>query len=447
MNDFINTMLPCSCGKEHHFNIQGIEISHNAISLLPSFLKEDNYKKPFFVYDMNTYQVAGKIVEEVATLNHISFEKIVLSYEYLVPDETSLGEILTAYDRSCDIIIGVGSGTINDLCRFVSFQLHLPFYIIATAASMDGYASDCAPLITKNMKVTYQTHTPSGIIASTEILKNTSLEMISAGVGDILGKYTSLCDWELSHLVTGEYYCPFITDLVKKSMATMVDNLAHIPQKEEKVIGTIMEALVLSGIAMSYAGNSRPASGSEHHLSHYWEMQFLFKGRKPILHGTKVGVATVMVLKMYEHLKNSVIDFDRAMEKAQSFSKTHWELDMKRMYRSASTQVIALEKTAQKNKSQQIVKRIEFYKANWNQIIDLLNQNLPTSQAVEKMLTSINAPTSPAEIGVDDQMFVDSVLGAKELRNRFGLLQLLFDLGISKEVAESVISGSSIKQF
>lgn len=130
-------------------------------------------------------------------------------------------------------------------------------------------------------------------------------------------------------MISGEYYCEEIVEIVRKAIDIIVSEIDNILKRKDDSIKKVMEALVLSGIAMSYTKNSRPASGSEHHLSHYWEMMFMFQGKKPVLHGRKVGVGTVEVCKIYEKLINSEIDFKRARELAKSFSLTDWEEDIK----------------------------------------------------------------------------------------------------------------------
>lgn len=105
------------------------------------------------------------------------------------------------------------------------------------------------------------------------------MEMITAGLGDILGKYTCLLDWKMAHIITGEYYCSHIADMVKEAVEIVVEESTRIKDRNPDAVKAVTEALVLSGIAMSFVGNSRPASGSEHHLSHYWEMKFQAEGK------------------------------------------------------------------------------------------------------------------------------------------------------------------------
>ena len=299
---------------------------------------------------------------------------------------------------------------------------------------MDGFASTGAPLITNHLKTTYTTHSPQAIIGDLDILCKAPMNMITAGLGDILGKYTCLTDWKISHIINEEYYCETIAQMVEVSIRKVVDNIGLVKTRDPKVIANIMEALVLTGIAMSFVGNSRPASGSEHHISHFWEMKFLFEGRKPVLHGTKVGIGTVAVTYLYSVLKTQKIDFQKARLAAKNFDYKKWEKKIIETYSRAAPGVIELEKKVKKNSAETHAVRIANIEKNWPEIVKVMDSLPPVSQ-IEQMLSGLDAPINPAQVGVDYQTVVDSILVAKEVRDRYTLLQLLWDLGIADEMA------------
>src|SRR5699024_9594226 len=185
-----------------------------------------------------------------------------------------------------------------------------------------------------HLKTTFEARPARVIFGDLNIISQAPLHMIAAGAGDILGKYVCLTDWQLAHIVNGEYICPEIMELVKQSIQKVVDNAEFAAKRDKQAIAAIMEGLVLSGIAMSYIGNSRPASGSEHHMSHYWEMMFLLDHQQDPLHGTKVGIGTVAAVRLYEMLKEKqeqlipVKDF--------SIDKTQWKQEIQRAYGPAA---------------------------------------------------------------------------------------------------------------
>ena len=173
--------------------------------------------------------------------------------------------------------------------------MKIDYYVVGTAPSMDGYASNVSPLIIRHLKTTYTARPARVIIGDLQVLCEAPMHMLAAGVGDIIGKYVCLADWQLAHEINEEYLCPEVTALVRKSIEKVTENAEAAAKREKNAVAALMEGLVLSGIAMSYIGNSRPASGSEHHMSHYWEMMFLLRHQSDPLHGTKVGLSLIHI--------------------------------------------------------------------------------------------------------------------------------------------------------
>ncbi len=435
--DYLNHTFSCSCGREHKAPIRRIHIEEDALFQLPELITEAACTKPFLIYDSTTYQIAGEAAEKLLRQSRIPYSHYILPDAKPVPDEQAAGQIMIHFDRSCDTIIAVGSGTINDLSRFISFQLKLPYMVVATAPSMDGFASSVSPLIVNHMKTTYEAHAPYAILGDIKLLKEAPLIMTAAGIGDILGKYTCLCDWEAARIILSEYHCSTLEGMVRKSIRTVAANAEAAVHRDPETIRSIMEALVLSGIAMSFSGNSRPASGSEHHLAHYWEMMHLFEGKHSVLHGTEVGIATVAIIKAYELLMESVPDFTAAKQKASGNSLERWEAKMRETYGQAAPSVIRLEQEVCKNSPEKVVARLDLMEANWIKLKDTASL-LPPADSIRGILTYLQAPADPMSIGIDRSTFITSFVVAKELRNRYGLLQMLFDLGCSEEIAGKV---------
>lgn len=436
MKDYLNHTFSCTCGHSHSVPISQITVEDKALLCLPDLLFQNGLNRPFILYDSTTYAIAGRVIEAVLK-DKLPYSEYIIDCPEPTPDERTLGEILIHFDPDCDNIIAVGSGTVNDLSRFLSYKLGIPYLIAATAPSMDGFASNVAPLIVKHMKTTYEAHVPYAILGDPSVLSAAPMPMICAGIGDILGKYTCLCDWQISHIITGEYHCIEIEKIVRTSLRTVVEQIEAVKSRDSEAVKNIMEALVLSGIAMSFAGNSRPASGSEHHLSHFWEMSFLFEGKKPVLHGTKVGIATIAVIKAYELLMSEEIDFDKARKLAGDYSFEAWAVKMKDYYGPASDSVIELERRISKNSTKNRIARIDLLEEHWETLRETVEQ-LPSSDTIFGYLSSLGAPASPMDVGIDKTTFIRSFVAAKELRNRFGLLQILFDLEMTEVVAESV---------
>ena len=291
----------CACGKSHKVDIQAIRVGSGVIQELPGILRDLGASHIFLVTDNYTYEAAGRQVEQLLDQAGLAYHKRVFQTETpLVPNEYALGSVLAAMTSQDDMLLAVGSGTLNDVTKYVSARTGGPYVIAATAPSMDGYASTVAPTILDGFKTTLPAVYPAAIVADVDILKDAPMPMLTAGFGDIIGKFTSLADWRLSHQLNGEYYCPEVAGVIEAAVETCAANAQALAQREPQAIQAVTEALILSGLAMGMVGVSRPASGAEHQMAHYWEMDALRRGEEHPLHGNAVGVGTVLAASLYE---------------------------------------------------------------------------------------------------------------------------------------------------
>ena len=291
----------CACGKSHKVDIQAIRVGSGVIQELPGILRDLGASHIFLVADNYTYEAAGRQVEQLLDQAGLAYHKRVFQTETpLVPNEYALGSVLAAMTSQDDMLLAVGSGTLNDVTKYVSARTGVPYVIAATAPSMDGYASTVAPTILDGFKTTLPAVYPAAIVADVDILKDAPMPMLTAGFGDIIGKFTSLADWRLSHQLNGEYYCPEVAGVIEAAVETCAANAQALAQREPQAIQAVTEALILSGLAMGMVGVSRPASGAEHQMAHYWEMDALRRGEEHPLHGNAVGVGTVLAASLYE---------------------------------------------------------------------------------------------------------------------------------------------------
>lgn len=436
LRDYLATPLTCSCGHTHYASLRQVRIGQDALEDLPQILKSLGKEHPFLICDAVTRQIAGDRCAEI--LRTAGIEGTLRQLTHTAFDEATLGELVIHMPSSCDIAVAVGTGAINDMTRYFSFRLGIPFMTVATAAPMDGFASSIAAIQVDNLKTTFDSQTPLAIIGDTEILKNAPYPMIAAGLGDLLGKSTCLCDWKLAHLITGEHICPRIVELMEHCVQDILAIAPRAKDRDPQVLGRIMEGLVLSGVAMSLYGNSRPASGCEHHMSHYWETILGQRGQRPAPHGTQVGVGTVLILRAVEALLERPVDFAAARAAAAEYDPAAWELAMKRAYGPAAPGILELERTARKNETSGRLARIDAMERNWPAIEALL-RGLPSSAYVEELLRGLGAPAAPAEIGIDRDLLRDTFLYCKEIRPRYTILQLLWDLDLLEDVTDRCV--------
>lgn len=285
----------CSCGHTHNISVQGIYIEPKASRHLKEILK--SYRCPTFICDLNTKKATEESLREYFEANKV----IELLGEDIHADNLNVEYLLERIDINSDVLIAVGSGTIHDLTRYVAFEKGVPFISMPTAASVDGFVSTVAAMTWNGMKKTFSSKAPIFVLADTDIFSKAPYRLTASGISDLMGKYTALADWKISHIITGEYFCSRIYELEMEAVKAVENILEDINSGNEECLEKLMYALLLSGLAMQMIGNSRPASGSEHHISHLWEMNII---NEPIdaLHGEKVSVGLIMSLERYEKI-------------------------------------------------------------------------------------------------------------------------------------------------
>ena len=195
---------PCSCGKVHTFDAD-IYSGVGAIKRLAPSLTKLGTKRAFVLADENTFAVGGAAVEDILRREEIPFTKFVYPRSPK-PDEKGLGDAVIHCPPDADTVIAIGSGVINDIAKMLSAVGNKKYVIIATAPSMDGYASTSSSMCRAGLKVSLPSKSADVIIGDADILKTAPLKMMVSGLGDMLAKYVSICEWRLSNLITGEYY-------------------------------------------------------------------------------------------------------------------------------------------------------------------------------------------------------------------------------------------------
>lgn len=415
--DFQQLLRPkaCSCGMEHTCAIKHVEIGYHALEKLPNLTEA--YQHILVVADANTYGTCGSRVETL--LGTKRMQSLVFPGDtLLVPNEAAIAVIQAQLRPETDLILGIGSGVIQDLCKYVSFEAGLPYQIIATAPSMDGYASKGAAMIIGNMKITYNAHVPEAILGDLDILKDAPMELIQSGYGDILGKFSCLNDWKLSAVVRAEYFCQTIYDMIY-DMLMQVKNLGpNLLRRDPDAIGTLMEALVGVGVAMAFVGNSRPASGSEHHLSHFFEVTGLLNEEFYFMHGIDVVYSAVYTQRLREEL----LQLDHPIPH-NGHNRERWEQDIRAIYTDAARGVIEL----QDKLGWYEQNRLPVYEAKWPEICKVL-QEVPSSEQLEAYLNSVGLDIHSFEATYGKNKIQDAIWYAKDLKDRYSVLWMYYDL-------------------
>ena len=405
--------IDCTCGRKHTCDIKYCYIEEDACKRLTELCK--GYKKILIVADENTFKASG---ENVINAIDNPYEKVIFSGKsVLIPNEDAI-KMVEENLGDADLIIGIGSGVIQDLCKYVSFDKKIPYFIVATAPSMDGYASSGAAMILGGMKVTVSAGVPTAIIADTNVLANAPQEMIKAGYGDIVGKYSSLNDWKLSRVVNGEYFCQYIYDLTKEMLERTLELSSGLLKKDKESVKALTEALVGVGIALSYVGNSRPASGSEHHLSHFFEITGIVFNEEYFCHGLDVAYSAVITAKIREEILSKPFAKTQFVEKKEDLMK-----NLEKVYGKVAKGCYDL----QTRLNTYDTDRISVYLEKEQEIREVLKE-MPSASEIEKLLNAVQIDMKDFYALYGEKKINDAIRYAKDLKDRYTVLWLNYDM-------------------
>ena len=258
--------------------------------------------------------------------------------------------------------------------------------------------------------------------------------MLISGIGDMLAKYISVCEWKISNIITGEYYCENIAEMVRDALNKCVLNADGLLKRDENAVKAVFDGLVLGGVAMNYAGVSRPASGVEHYMSHIWDMRGLEFGTKVDFHGIQCAVGTLYAAKIYEKIKNYSPDKEKALEYAKNFDYQAYKQRLRSFLGKGADAMICLEEKEQKYNIHKHRERLENIIDNWDKIINVIDDEIPPVYELEKLYKKLNMPMTAEEIGIDKDIVPKTFEATKDIRDKYVLSRLCWDLGIMEDM-------------
>ena len=312
------------------------------------------------------------------------------------------------------------------------------YIIVATAPSMDGYASTSSSMCRDGLKVSLSSKSADVIIGDTDILKTAPLKMMISGLGDMLAKYVSICEWRISNLITGEYYCEQIAELTRIALKNCIKASETILSKSDDAVEALFDGLTIGSVAMNYAGLSRPASGAEHYISHIIDMRSEEFGTPAELHGIQCAIGTYIAVKLYKKLCAEAPDFEKGSAYSESFDFSNWSERLRTLLGKGAESMIALEAKEGKYDKESHKARLKLIIDKWDYIISIVNDEIPELSELEELYKKLSIPTSPTEIGTDASLIPEIFRASKDIRDKYVLPRLLFDLGIIDEYAETI---------
>ena len=405
---------PCSCGKRHQIDVKEILIEAGAVEKLEEEMSEGylkNYISPLLICDTNTHQATEEIMEDI----YDRCQVLVLDADNLHADNHAVEIVENYMDEYIDIILAVGTGTIHDISRYIAYQYRIPFISVPTAASMDGFVSTVAAMTWNGLKKSVPAAAPICVYADTNIFAKAPKRLNISGASDLLGKYICLADWKIAHLLTGEYYCDSVAEMEVKALKSVRGVLRDIPEGDEEACEKLMYALILSGLAMQMTGNSRPASCAEHHMSHLWEMEVINR-KLDALHGEKVSVGTMEVLKEYKRIA-------KAVRSGKCRVKEYEDQDRELLERTFGKKGL-LDRVIKENSPEPLeeisVHRLESCLLKIAEIID----DIPDEEVMEHLLEKAGCAKTVYDIGLTEDMIPLSLRLSPYTRRRLSLLRV-----------------------
>lgn len=424
----------CKCGKKHINPVEEILVGKGVLNQLPRVLERYEAKKAFILADLNTYAVAGDMVANLLNEAGVEYFKYIFKDEHLEPDEKAVGSAVMHFNNKCDVIIAIGSGVINDIAKILANISGKKYIIVATAPSMDGYASDSSSMAMDGVKVSLGSKCADVIIGDIDILKTAPDNMLRSGMGDMLAKYISICEWRIANLINGEYYCEEVAKMVRDVLKCCTDNAEALLKRDENAISAVFEGLVKGGIAMAYAGVSRPASGVEHYFSHIWDMRGLEFGEPVDFHGIQCAIGTYIAANLYEKIKSITPDKEKAVKFVNEFDFNKWADELREFIGQGAEAMIELEAKEKKYDVNSHLERIDVIINNWERILGIIDEEIPSVSELEVIFKTINLPKEPSEIGIPNSLIPMTFKATKDIRDKYVLSRLAWDLGILDEI-------------
>ncbi len=420
LQDLLNKKT-CECGRDHTLSTKDFVIEENAYRHLPALLEKLGASSLVLaVYDDNTWNAAHESLSSYLP----GAQDYILQGDHIHADESRVEEILSAIRKfTPDILLAVGGGVVCDIVRYAAFESNLPFIAAPTSASVDGFVSSSAAMTFDGTKVSIETRAPVAVVADLSIIAAAPKKLAASGVGDMLSKFISIADWKIGHLVSGEYYCPFIADFELKAVEDITKVIPNIKKGDIEGTRKLVEGLLISGLAMQMAKITRPASSFEHHFSHYLEVIPIPGVDKEALHGEKVGVGTVIAAKYYPLFANSLQNI--FLESI----KNKFDINKVRSYFSKYPQNMIDRIAAENTPTCTDDLDPALLQKNWDRV-QAIAHSLPSSQQMIDWLAYLDGYYDYRQLGLTEETCLETLKVCSYIRNRLTMLRIVRDFEI-----------------
>ena len=422
---------------------KALEFGEGAMERLPKMLEAlFPGKKVVIVADDNTYNAAGRKVCGILDAAGTQMED---SFIFKDPDldaEWSYLQLLEAYLKERDAVpVAVGSGVINDLTKLASHHLGRRYVIVGTAASMDGYTAYGASITYEGNKQTFDCPAPLGVVFDPAVAAKAPAGMSASGYADLLAKVPAGADWIISDAVGSEAIDDFAFGLVQKNLRKALSDPAAVADGDVEATGMLADGLIMTGFAMQAISSSRPASGTDHQFSHFWDMEGLCYNGRHVSHGFKVGIGTMVSTACLEFLISkdlTRLDIDACVaawptwEAQEAYIRKIFEGKPGHLARGLA------ESRAKYCGPEEIRCQLNAIVAVWPELRERIREQIIPFDDVKEMLRLVGAPSRPEEIGVSKARLRDTFKCIPFMRNRYTGIDLIYRAGLLDEVTEHI---------
>jgi len=426
-----------------------IEVGSGALSFIPDWLHRHRPESvDLIVADETTHDVAGAQLATMLGDMGRSVRVVIIDPksgdDHLVCEDGAIESLRTFLKLSDKLHpIAVGSGTVNDIVKMAAHQLNRPYIAVPTAASMNGYTSAIAAVLSKGVKRTLPAAQPEAIFADIDLIRRAPNVMAQAGFGDLLSKPFSHADWLLSHLIRDVPYSGDAARLLDDAFELLMANADGVRSQSESAMTTLMETLLLSGFSMAMAGTSSPASGGEHLISHYWDMERHCQER-PLraLHGTQVGIATRLSSMLFDQLMALE---ELRMPEITLTVDTNLFATLKAVHPRLTTAVVEEihdQWNAKQRRGDALRDELALVQKGWGDIRKQLMPLLLSPAEITDALRRAGCSTRGSEIGVHQDELVRTLQVCRHIRSRYVALDLMADLALLEPWSEEIAKRS-----
>lgn len=429
--DILGNTFDCECGKRHVVPIETVVYSDDAVARCPDVCAGiAQGTSATLIADSRTFTAAGNAVASSLERSGWNVRTCLLpdpSRGDPICDDLTKDWLQGEIGDPGDLIVAVGSGVVNDLSKWVATEARVPYVVFATAASMNGYSSEIIAPAVRGVKCVLPGTVPRAILTTPAVIASAPDRLTAAGLGDVLAKPVSMTDWQINHLLFDEYYCPLCARLIRDMEPLYMNHPEGIREKTPGTLKALFQALVYSGLSMTLAGTTFPASGGEHLVSHVLDMIAMRDGILHDYHGRQVGLGTIFASALYERLL--AIDTPPFRVVTEETDATFW---------TSLTDVVEEQHTLKRVRVAGAAARL-MERDTWNRVREHIRRGMVSAGRVKDCLRRAGAASQLDDIGCTRQQFVQAALRCHQIRDRYTVVDLARAAGILPQAAGDIV--------